>query len=487
MSKKDAAAKAKDMQGNTQEMHKEFQLTAPETCIQKYACTVSGFNRGTLWVSQNFLCYSSKLNDRNERLPFAKIQNIEYSSGLIAKVTVTTERKPFVFSDFNGSHSKECYTLIHYLWQNPVSYVDTALIDALEKKQQQALEDQKRQSQQGQQQQLRQRAKVDTQTADLLLQIAVETDSMQNAALAQVVAQGEQIDRIEGHLDNMSHTLKKADHLMKGIESLGYYMFGGKDKKYNQKREQALKDRSLKLPKDRPPIFEIEVLYKKQDDSLVQAILVLEEDFFKVINPENDTLIDKGTKYPYKDIIQVILRARHEHMDVRFPNGKKDPSGRLRIMSSYLQVITNQLYLRCKAQNHNPHVIFEPGVRQFNYQDERVSKMPPLARDVRGTLGQSGGGGVSSGGSQNAFVRPNSVKTADLLSESSQETRNDMARVESQLDEVHKIAMGINTKAQALNVELDRQNEQLGRIDGKVDDVTAQTRNLNKRMDKQLK
>jgi len=323
------------------------------------------------------------------------------------------------------------------------------------------------------------RAKVDTAAGDMLLQLALETDQMQNAALEQVVYQGEQLDRIEGHLDNMSHNLKKADHAMKGIESLGYYMFGGKNKKFSQKREQALKDRSLKLPKERPPLFEIELLYKKVDDSLVPAMLVLEDEFFKVINPENDTLIDKGTKYPYKDIIQILLRARHEHMDIRFPNGKKDPSGRLRIMSSYLQVITNQLFMRCKALGHTPHIIFEPGVRQFNYQDERVSKIPPVGRpSVAGEKGN---------GSQNAFVRPNTTRTADLLSDSPQETRDDMARVENQLDEVHRLAKGITAKAHVMNDELDRQNEQLDRLDGKVEDVTAKTKDLNKRMDKQLK
>jgi len=155
------------------------------------------------------------------------------------------------------------------------------------------------------------------------------------------------------------------------------------------------------------------------------------------------------------------MRARHEHMDVRFPNGKKDPTGRLRIMSSYLQVITNQLYSRCKKVrwfvfvlsrfycgsdcilliqlNHNPHVIFEPGVRQFNYTDERVAKFPPVARESRSTLG-----------SPNSFVRPNTTKTADLLQESSQETRDDMARVENQLDQVHDIVVRIEPSRNVL-------------------------------------
>jgi len=39
-------------------------------------------------------------------------------SGLLSKnVTVTTDKKPYIFSDFAGSHAKECYILMNYLWQ----------------------------------------------------------------------------------------------------------------------------------------------------------------------------------------------------------------------------------------------------------------------------------------------------------------------------------------------------------------------------------
>lgn len=37
-----------------------------------------------------------------------------------------------------------------------------------------------------------------------------------------------------------------------------------------------------------------------------------------------------------------------------------------------------------------------------------------------------------------------------------------------------------------MNVELDRQNELLGRMEGQVDQVTGQVQGLNKRMDKVL-
>lgn len=45
--------------------------------LSEYACAVSGFNRGTLWISQNYLCYNSSINDRSERLPFTKVRGLD--------------------------------------------------------------------------------------------------------------------------------------------------------------------------------------------------------------------------------------------------------------------------------------------------------------------------------------------------------------------------------------------------------------------------
>lgn len=64
--------------------------------------------------------------------------------------------------------------------------------------------------------------------------------------------------------------------------------------------------------------MEIDILYKRQDDSFLQGIMVLEEDHFKVIDGANDKLIEKNQSYAYSAIAELVMRARHEHMDVRF-------------------------------------------------------------------------------------------------------------------------------------------------------------------------
>lgn len=316
---------------------------------------------------------------------------------------------------------------------------------------------------------------------------------MQSEALRNLHSQGEQLDRIEGSLEHMAAQLDRADHLMKGIESVRYYLFGGKGKQWGAQREAALKTRQLPAPAPgRVPVIEVEVLYKKQDDSLLPAILVFEPDMFKVVPPDQEGLIDKGTKYRtppplppphplgYADVVSMAMRARHEHVDVRFSSGKKDPSGRLRLMSSYLQLIVNQLYLRGVEQNggKGPQVEWEPGVVRFDYTDPRLPHFSPLPR------AQPGAGGAAT---SSAFVRPGQAKLSSLTSTATEEQKRDLDRVDAQLDEVLAVTRGIRSQAGVMSEELDRQNEQLGRVEGRVDVVTDRTQQLNKRMDKQLK
>lgn len=73
----------------------------------------------------------------------------------------------------------------------------------------------------------------------------------------------------------------------------------------------------MKLPPNTPPPIEIDILYKKQDDSLHPAILVLESDHFKCVDPVSDKLMEKNSQYKLINIESLYVRARHEHLDFR--------------------------------------------------------------------------------------------------------------------------------------------------------------------------
>jgi hypothetical protein len=115
------------------------------------------------------------------------------------------------------------------------------------------------------------------------------------------------------------------------------------------------------------------------------SILSFDEDFFSCIDHTTDKLVS-GHKYLYTEVADIVMRVRPEHADIRYwPvfclliclffilfdveadliirfNGKE----RFRMMSSYLQIITNELVLRSKESNHEIQVIFEPQSRKFD-------------------------------------------------------------------------------------------------------------------------
>jgi len=61
-----------------------------------------------------------------------------------------------------------------------------------------------------------QRAKVDVDTARMILKSVVETDTMQNHAMSMLEDQAHTLDRIDGHLDNISSNFKKSRYLDEG-------------------------------------------------------------------------------------------------------------------------------------------------------------------------------------------------------------------------------------------------------------------------------
>lgn len=121
-------------------------------------------------------------------------------------------------SSFGLKQAKEAYELITYLWQNPPNYVD---LDAINKYEASLAQ----QAQNNQQMQM-QKPAVNTALADSLLSLALDTDMTQNSVMDTVARQGEQIDRIGQTIDTIDGKLQRADHLLKGIESYRYYMFG---------------------------------------------------------------------------------------------------------------------------------------------------------------------------------------------------------------------------------------------------------------------
>uniref|UniRef100_A0A6B2L3X1 t-SNARE coiled-coil homology domain-containing protein n=1 Tax=Arcella intermedia TaxID=1963864 RepID=A0A6B2L3X1_9EUKA len=410
-------------------------------------------NGGTLYISQNYVCFQGTKDPI--KISFVKITSITLT-GLkgLRSVVVKGEGVEYSFHLFTwAAYCKHAYYVMNHIWKNPPNYIDVKSIRisaaALDRKIEQ------------QQQNQQQRAKVNVEKAKELYKIILETDEMQNQAMKKLAEQAEQIDRIEDKLDKIADDLKRADHLMKGIESLPYYLFGGSKKVPKEAREAQVKDRTIKVPEGTPPLIEVEILYQANMDVLMPSLISFEVNEFRILHPKSGKLIESGSQYSYVDIDTLLLRSRGEYLEFKTNCKKKD----FRICSSFLQIICNQMYTRSKLVGHNLIIDFSDNPsRKFDYEDEWIYKLPTPKR----------GGNKTGPGSL--------VDLSSLLSDPTQ--KEDMKVVEKHIDMTSKVLEGFTEKQIAMKSELERQNEQLGRIEVKVDNTTGHMRNLNDRMDK---
>lgn len=223
------------------------------------------------------------------------------------------------------------------------------------------------------------RVKVDTQATKEALRLAEEALATGSETLTELSRQAEQLDRIENTIEGIHGKLDRADELLRGIESLPAYIGQSLRKSKPRRVKRIEADRKIVVKKGAAPTMDIEILCKLPNDSLVEALLSFGEHGVSCLDPETEDLLDPRYYYKYTDISAFLVRTRHEHADLRFfPDTGLE---RFRMMSSYLQIITNELILRTvKGQIQ---VIFEPGARKFGYGRPRISVQPPPSRESK--------------------------------------------------------------------------------------------------------
>jgi hypothetical protein len=295
-----------------------------------------------------------------------------------------------------------------------------------------------------------------------VLNTVQETEAMQKATMQMITEQGELLDRVEDKLTDIHENLKRADHLMKGIESVGYYMFGGSTKKeVNEKREKQKKDRSIKVPEGTPPIIEIDALYSA--DKMNPCTLVFNAENFQIINPKTEKLFTTASQYSYFDVELVSIKTRNEYFEISF-NTKKSP---VLLVSAYRQIITNQLSTRAKQAGYDITVEFQHGSLKFDYQDEWIYKIPPEKR------------GTGTGKTANQVF----AKLSSLFTD--EQTKKDAQEIDDTLDKVSDVVSNIIVAGKATNQVIIKQTEQIKNLETMTDSATDKMRGLGERMDKQ--
>lgn len=324
-------------------------------------------------------------------------------------------------------------------------------------------------SQQVQAQEIASGQRVDVDKAREALRLAYATRDVTADTINKLDQQGQQLQRIEGHLDNISLNLDKSDRLINGMESVFSYI-GNKWRKGTAVSPPPVVDygnRALRIEKIEPPL-DIEILCKNTDDSFTPALLRLHTMGFACVDQVTGKPLNAAYTWPYTDLTTLVMRARHEHMDIKFSASSNKT--RFRLMSSYIQLIVNELLLR--APKDTVQVVFEPGTRPFEYNNPKLSTIPPTSRSA-----------VKSG-----FSRPEAAvgaRTSSLLSATADEqTRRDLDAVDDMMDEVSRAVGDIGEMAVAMNHELTGQIEHLDRINQKVTDADQRIQSNTGRMNK---
>lgn len=310
---------------------------------------------------------------------------------------------------------------------------------------------------------------VDTEASKRALATLNQTKDIATSTIVELQTQGEQLDRIQQSAENIHGHLDQADRYMRGIESVGgafsNYMSGGADKKVSS---ISSKDFS----RQKFVNVEVEVLHKIQNDSLIPAKVLFENDLWSIIERETPALSNSPQKYNYNysTITKVIMRARPEHMDVRFNDGS-----RVRLMSSFLQILVNEFSLRLLGQLK---VDFEAGSRKFDFGKPGLSEKVKIKESE---AKQSNASGFVRGG------RGKPVSVSEQLSTNVDDsTKKQIQQVEQNLDLISLGLRDLDVMARQIGTTTDTQNEQLDYINDLVEVGDQRVKKLNRRVENQL-
>lgn len=171
----------------------------------------------------------------------------------------------------------------------------------------------------------------------------------------------------------------------------------------------------------------------------------------------------------YDTVANVVMRARHLHVDIRFTAASIP---RLRFMSSHLQSITNELVLRTAAGQ--VLIAFEPGVTVFEYGSFNIAdKASGKKKDAPG----SGG-----------FKRHAGAAGPSLLAQAaSKEAAEEIAAQDKDLDFLSDLVGDLGSIAGTMGREIDRQNQQLDQVTLKANATNARINRTHDRVNQLLK
>lgn len=159
-----------------------------------------------------------------------------------------------------------------------------------------------------------------------------------------------------------------------------------------------------------------------------------------------------GAQFEYTDVKLVLIRARHQHLDVWFKTGGKEK--RIRLMTAHVQYVTNEMALRVGPELD---VQWEPGAKKFDYGSVDLAQVPLPKGRANGMDNDGWGMGGKS-------------KTTGLISaKAPQKVKDDLAMQDAHLEEMSNGLDELYGIGIAIGTEVDASTQQVKRVTGKVE------------------
>eukprot|EP01121_Diplochlamys_sp_Union-15-3_P015443 TRINITY_DN5102_c0_g1_i1.p1 TRINITY_DN5102_c0_g1~~TRINITY_DN5102_c0_g1_i1.p1 ORF type:complete len:286 (+),score=32.46 TRINITY_DN5102_c0_g1_i1:69-926(+) len=198
------------------------------------------------------------------------------------------------------------------------------------------------------------------------------------------------------------------------------------------------------------PYIDIEVLFKSPKFYAEPCRLRLGKNVFGLVHNAQESLLN-GMQWSYQDLIKLEIRDKPLTAYIVHKGGQ------LNIISSYLQLIVNELVRRSLLVHNHINVIFQKDATKFDYGDARLSLAPVnyFNNADREKYADMGGDAIKT------YVSPVNAKQ-DKPAASRLDTTDD------QLNEITTILTAVQNIATKVGEILDEQTDKLVSMSEKV-------------------
>ncbi|KAH3757276.1 delta-aminolevulinate dehydratase [Pelomyxa schiedti] len=511
--------KALKLKSKTDAVKTLFNLPSTESVIQDYRCYLKGFMTvGRMSITQNYILWKSKLSAAQESIHFTKVKQIVQETAFFKTIVIQTDSSAYTFNGF--MHYQETLYLLLYLWKHPVSYVTMdnipdPTVTAKPAKPKRDADDllsgggysgtgrtstttSVSAGYDGEEDQLLD-VEVDVGASKEALRRALECRDISEATMAELALQGEVLDVMEHDVEKIHHDLDKGERHIRGCESIG----GTIKNKVTHVSRGAHKDmhyidRTIQVA-EKVVIEEIDILQKLTNDDFIPAVLHLEPEGFSLLPaqhslpatatptpatttstassppPDKSKPADKSKSTaasttpakpkltPYDTIHQIVVRARPQHVDIRFPANKGE---RMRMMTSYMQWVLCEFHKRAPTAL----IVFEPNAPRFEYEDPHL-----LERCATNRKTKSGAAGAVTAKGVDPLIKsaPSHLQAA-LLEQ------------DRDLDEITDVIGDLHGMASAMTGTIDDQITQIERVTKRAEQANERMNVQGQRIDGML-